>query len=246
MNRSRFALLALVFALALVAAGCGRTYKAKPLSFKAPEAYANATEVAGATIAAVAFDDPEKAREAFGFDVLAAGLLPVQVIFDNPGGQALKIEDAQTFLQDAEGNLWPILDEETAYDRATKYAETKEIFKQGAYSGFLGATAGALVGAAVGIVSGDSVARAAGQGAAVGAAAGATLGGASKVGGGEARRRIIRDLRKKSLDNHAVPARGLSFGFLFFPAEAQNARSLRLRLKEADTQNTHLLVFPLR
>jgi hypothetical protein len=31
-----------------------------------------------------------------------------------------------------EGNLWPILGKNFAYERATKYARTKKIFKEGA------------------------------------------------------------------------------------------------------------------
>ena len=56
-------------------AGCGTSYKPKPLPLKAPSAYSNALEVAGATVGARAFDDPKNARDAFGFDVLGAGML---------------------------------------------------------------------------------------------------------------------------------------------------------------------------
>ncbi|MBU2489873.1 MAG: hypothetical protein KKA60_10835 [Proteobacteria bacterium] len=231
--------------LALVLFGCSSAYKAKPLSFKTPESYANSQRAGEAVLAAVAFDDPKTAREAFGFDVLAAGLLPVQVIFDNQGPQPLAINAGQTFLQDTEGNLWPLLTEDAAYERATKYAATKEIFKKGAYAGFLGATAGALVGAAVGVVSGNSVGEAVGKGAVLGGAAGAVLGGGSKVGDDEARRKIIKDLEQKSLKNDTVPGQGLSFGFLFFPAEAKGTSVLRLRLDEKNSGAEHLLRFQL-
>src|SRR4030042_1495161 len=88
---------------------------------------------------------------------LAAGLRPVQVVFDNQGTHPLRINPGQTFLEDAQGNLWPILNEQTAYERATRYADTKQIFKEGAYGGFLGAAAGAIIGAAIGIVAGGNV-----------------------------------------------------------------------------------------
>jgi hypothetical protein len=222
-------------------AACTTTYKAKPLPFKAPSAYPNVKEVAGAALGAKAFADPKEAAEAFGFDILGAGLLPVQVVFDNKGAHPLEINALQTFLEDGQGNLWPILSSEMAYERATKYAQTKKIFKEGAYHGFLGAAAGAVIGAAVGIVSGENVASAAGKGAAVGAAAGATLGGAQEYASNDARRAISDDLQHKSLQNKAVAPDSLAYGFIFFPAEARSAKLLRLQVVESDTGSPHVL-----
>ena len=234
-----------IVGMVFLAAGCGSTYKAKPLPFKAPSSYANAVAVSGATVAAQAYADREKAKEAFGFDIRGSGMLPVQVIFDNSGPHALKIIPEQTFLQDESGNLWPILEENFAYERATKYAQTRQIFKEGAYAGFLGATAGAIIGAAIGIVAGEGVGSALGKGAAVGAAAGATLGGVKGYASDDARREIINDLNKKSLDNQAVKPGSLAFGFIFFPGEAPSARLLRLQLTEVDTGKVFLIQFPL-
>lgn len=222
-------------------AGCATSYEAKPLPFKRPGAYPNATQVSGAVVAAQAFADRDEAKEAFSFDVRAAGMLPVQVIFDNQGSHPLEINAGQTFLEDKTGNLWPLLDSKTAYERASKYAQTKQIFKEGAYHSFLGAAAGAVIGAAVGIVQGENVASAAGKGAAVGAAAGATLGGAKGYGSDDARRTVMDDLRRKSLQNKAVDPKSLTFGFLFFPGEAPSAIELRLQLKERDTGLVHVI-----
>ena len=120
---------------------------------------------------------------------------------------------------------------------------TKEIFKKGAYSGFLGAAAGSLIGAAVGIVTGDDVAGAIGKGAAVGAAAGATMGGIGGYTSEDARKQITRDLHEKSLENKAVESQSIAHGFLFFPGEAMSVKKLRLKLMEKDNLNTHLLIF---
>jgi hypothetical protein len=226
-------------------ASCSSTYVAKPLPFKAPSAYPNVTEVAGAQVASEAFAVPEKASEAFGFDIRAAGMLPVQVVFDNQGPHPIEINVAQTFLEDEAGNIWPILDRDTAYARATKYTQTKEVFTEGAYHGFLGSAAGAIIGAAVGIVTGDNVAVAAGKGAAVGAAAGATLGGVKGYGSGDARRVVVEDLKRKTLEHKPVEPRSLAFGFLFFPGEAPSAVQLRLQLKEVDSGRVHLLKMKL-
>lgn len=219
----------------LLFTACATSYEAKPLPIKTPGAYPNATEVAGATVGAKAFIEPEEAREAFGFDVLGAGMLPVQVVFDNKGDQPLQINAAQTFLEDREGNLWPLLSRDMAHERALKYARTKQIFKEGAYGGFLGGAAGAVIGAAVGVVTGEDVAEAAGKGAAVGAAAGGAAGGAKGYSSNEARQKVINDLRSKNLEQKAIEPKGLAYGFLFFPGEAKSARTLRLQVQEKDT-----------
>lgn len=231
----------LAVVLAILGLAACATYKARPLPFKAPSAYPNATQVEGATVAAKAYAKVKEAREAFGFDIRRAGMLPVQVIFDNRGAHTLEINPTQTFLEDSEGNLWPLLPRQTAYERAARYSQTRQIFKEGAYAGFLGATAGAIIGTAVGIVTGENVGAAAGKGAAVGAAAGATLGGAKGYASGDARRAIIEDLREKSLQNKAVQPQSLAYGFLFFPGEAPSARELRLQLREPDTGKVWVL-----
>lgn len=227
-------IIALLGILFLVAA-CATAYKATPLAFRSPSSYPNATQVDGTTVAAQAFADPKKAEEAFGFDIRGAGMLPVQVVFENEGIHSYKINADQTFLEDEAGNLWPILSDRVAYERATKYAQTKQIFKEGAYSGFLGATAGAIIGAAIGIVAGEGVGSAAGKGAVIGGAAGATMGGIKGYGSSdEARRTVVNDLKQKSLENKPL-GRGLAYGVIFFPGEATSAKQLRLQLKELDT-----------
>lgn len=217
---------------------CGPSYKAQPLSFKTPEAYNNAVRAADTAVGGVAFSDPDEAKNAFGFDIRAAGMLPVQLVFDNQGNKTLEINPSQTLLEDNEGNLWPILTEEFAYERATKYAQTKETFKEGAYKGFLGAAAGAVIGAAVGVVSGD-LAESVGKGAAVGAAAGATLGGTGAYASDGARSKIVNDLSDKSLENQLITPGNLSHGIIFFPGEAKSAKQLRLQLKEKKSGQVH-------
>lgn len=226
---------AVCFLAILVTLGCSTAYKAQPLPFKAPEAYSNSTEVDNVIIGGQAYADPKTAREAFGFDVRGAGMLPVQLVFDNRGQNSLEINPGQTFLTDDEGNLWPILTDKFAYERATKYARTNETFKEGAYKGFLGAAAGSVIGAAIGIVSGQDVGTAVGKGAAVGAAAGATLGGTSAYAADNARSAIVSDLREKTLQNKAIEPGNLSHGVIFFPGEAKSAKELRLQLKDTTT-----------
>jgi len=243
MKKSLFVLT--ILTLLLVFFSCSPSYQVKPVSFKSPGSFDNAVSLGGAQIGAKAFVNSDEAKEAFGFDVRKAGMLPIQVVFDNQGENQYAINGDQTFLEDEAGNLWPILSNKIAYERATKYAETSDIVKEGAYKGALGAAAGAVIGAAIGIVTNEGVGASAGKGAAVGAAAGATLGGAGAYGSGDARRDIIQDLQEKSLQNALIKPKSLAYGILFFPGEAKSAKKLRLQLVESDTQKVHVLNFNL-
>jgi hypothetical protein len=238
--KKRIYIICIILSLFILAA-CGATYKAKPLPFKTPSAYPNAQEVAGAVVAAKAYVNSAEAKEVFGFDVLEAGMLPVQLVFDNQGTSTLEVDTSQTFLEDREGNIWPILAKKFAYERATKYAKTKEIFKEGAYHGFLGAAGGALVGAAVGIVSGEDVAAAAGKGAAAGAAAGGVIGGTKGYAEDDASKTITEDLQQKSLQTKSIQPDTLSYGVIFFPGESKSAKRLRLKVIDVDSGTSKVL-----
>lgn len=54
--------------------------------------------------------------------------------------------------------------------------------------------------------------------------------GANKAG--MARQKVMKDFRRKSLENKDIEPGGLSYGFLFFPAEAKSAGKLRLQAIE--------------
>lgn len=233
----------ILFLCLIIAAGCATTYKATPLPFKAPETIPNAINVNGLIMAARAFDDVREAQKAFGFDVIGAGLLPVQVIFDHQGLQAVEINPDQTFLEDAEQNLWPILSRRMAYERATRFAHAGQIASDSAQKALMGAVAGSIIGAAVGIVTGRGVGEAIGKGAAVGGAAGATLGGLESYDDDRARQKIITDLNEKTLQNQPVAPGTIAQGFLFFPAEARKASRLRLQIVEAPSAAARVLQF---
>ncbi len=236
----------LISAVLLAAlSACASTYVAKPMPFKMPGSYPNAQEAGGAMIGARAFTDQKEARENFGFDIIGAGMLPVEIVVDNKGVHPLEINGAQTFLEDKQSNLWPVLDRELAYDRATKYAQTKEAFSEGAHSGFLGAAAGAAIGAAIGILTGQNVGNAAGKGAAVGAAGGAVIGGSAAYNAGDARHVIVDDLQQKTLQTKSIAPNILAYGFIFFPAEAKTAKTLRVQIVEKDTGRSFVLSFAL-
>ncbi|MBU2053905.1 MAG: hypothetical protein KJ936_13330 [Proteobacteria bacterium] len=225
----------------LLLASCA-SYERQVVPFKMPSAYPNAAAVAGATIAAKAYDNPEEASAAFGFDIRGAGILPVQLIFDNTGSHPLEVLAEKTLLVDEENNLWPILDQGMAYDRLAGKTELGRVAPEAAKGGLLAGAAGAVIGAAIGIVTGQNVAVAAGKGAAVGAAAGITMGGAQGLSDSDARRQIREDLQKRSLEKRAVPPQEVAHGFIFFPGEAKKPKELRVSIREMDTKRTHPLI----
>jgi len=221
------------------------SYKSQEVAFRPPAAYSNMQLVAGAQVAAQPYADSGAAKQAFGFDIRAAGLLPVQVIIDNGGTSSLIVVPEQTFLIDADGNLWSLLDSRTAYQRVEKSSEYARIAKGGGKGSLLGGAGGAAIGAAIGILTGENVASAAFKGAAVGAAGGAVIGGAEAGSSGDASRQIGRDLATKELVNQAVQPDSLANGFLFFPGEAPSAVQLRLQLRETQSGLVHKVMIAL-
>lgn len=215
--------------------GC-TSYQSREVSFKAPAALPNMQVVAGAQVAAQSYADKEAAKQAFGFDIRDAGLLPVQIIVDNAGTHSLSVVAEQTFLLDDEGNLWNLLDRRTAYERLEKSSEYARVAKKAGRSSVFGAAGGALVGAAIGILSGHNVGDAAIKGAALGGAGGAVIGGGQELASDESARQISSDLANKELENKPILAGSLGRGFLFFPGEAPSAAVVRLQLKEEDGQ----------
>lgn len=224
----------------LVFTGC-ETYRQQVVPFKLPTAYPNVVTVADAQIAAQAYDDPQQAQEAFGFDIRGAGILPVKVVFDNKGMHSLEILTGQTFLVDSDNNLWPILDQSMAYDRISAKTELGKVVPEAAKGALLAGAAGVIIGAAVGIVTGRGIGEAIGRGAAVGAAAGATIGGAKGLTDRDVQMQIREDLDTRSLKRKAIPPQQVAHGFIFFPGEAKNAREIRLILKAVGTGQTYPL-----
>lgn len=207
--------------------------------FKMPAGYPNMTEVAGAQIAAKAFDTKKAAEQAFGFDILGSGVLPVQVVFDNKGSRAIEVVPDRTYLVDTDNNLWPILDSRMAYDRIEKKTALGEVAPKGAKYGALAGLAGGIIGAAIGIVSGHNVGEAAAKGAAVGAAGGLVVGGGQALDNSEARHAIREDLQSRSLQNRGIKPNEVAYGFIFFPGESKKTKELRLTVKEIATGTTY-------
>ncbi|MBN1141792.1 MAG: hypothetical protein JXB25_08375 [Deltaproteobacteria bacterium] len=234
--------LTVLVPILVMTAGCG-AYRSREVSFRHPSAFANLKVVDGAQLAAVSHADAAQAREVFGFDIRAAGLLPVQVVIDNAGQGELRIVPEQTFLIDGEGAMWGLLAGQDAYERLEKSAEYSRIVSAGGKGALLGAAGGALIGAAIGVLSGENVGTALVKGAAAGGAGGAVLGGFQGAADEDVGRRISRDLARKELRNHRIAPGNLAHGFLFFPGEAPSAKTLRLQVENAATNSLHTLFF---
>lgn len=198
-----------------------------------------------ARISVETYPDPEAAQRAFGFDAAASGILPIQVVVDNRGMESLRVEADQTFLQDAEGRLWPLLDPQTTRKRAARGLSTRETLSQGAETGAWGAVGGAVLGAALALVTGDSVVTGAGKGAALGGGGGLVLGGVKGAADDAPERRLAYQLRDRSLLHKRMRPGALSHGVLFFPAEIPSARALILQFRESGSDAARRVLIPL-
>lgn len=234
-NRALRAGCAGVWALSVFGlAGCA-TYGDRVAPVPLPSAQAERVEVDGVKLLAQAYVDRKQAKAAFDFDIRGAGLLPVRFVIDNQGAQPAQVAADQTFLIDQQGQAWPLLSSEQAYERVHRHVDLGETIMGSLKPATLAGAAGAIVGLAVGIVSGN-IAEATGKGAAVGAAAGAIYGGGERYGNLEGE--IYRDLQDESLRNRRVEPGELSYGYLFFPGkqEAESSTELRLGLEIGETK----------
>jgi len=222
--------MAVVMLLVCSLASC--TYKRRVAPVTLPDASKNMVVVGeGLKISARAFNDPEVAEQSFGFDVRKAGLLPVQVTFQNDSTSTARVNPAQTLLLDQNNKAWPVLALENTYQRTKGYVDVGETLKGTGKPALLMGAAGAVVGLAVGIVTGENLSEAIGKGAAIGAAAGTVAGGADSYA--KTGKKIKEDLVNKSLKNEPILPNQIAFGVLFFPGmpeEAHGATELRLSL----------------
>jgi hypothetical protein len=229
--------------MALLFQSCA-TYEPKVAPFKLPEAYANVQRVAGVFVGARVWDKEEEAQSAFGFNIIQSGLLPVQVSFDNRGQATLSIEPAQTFLVNEKQELSPVLSDQEAYERVSRYAKLPERVKGFTGGALLGGATGALLGAAIGVVAGRGAGEYAMRGAAIGGAAGAVLGTGASLES-QVPRTIAEDLERRNLKNTPINPGELAYGIILFPREAGRPQVLRLQLKDKDTGQAYTLMLVL-
>jgi len=229
-KRRRAAALLLLLFWATVLPACSYSDRVAPI--RLPETAGNMVEIDGLKISAQAYTDPKSAQETYGFDARRAGVLPVQVTFQNDSRWQVSVNGDQTFLVDNQQNAWPILSLEKTYERTHKFVQIGETAKGAVTPAILLGAAGAVAGLAIGIVSGSNVGEAMGKGAVLGAAAGAIGGGASAHA--KSTRQIKQDLTDKTMKNSPIQTGQIAYGTLFFPGtpgeEASSAKELRLSL----------------
>ena len=234
-----FLLIPLFFLLSACA-----TYKTQYTGFRPAAEYHNSVIVDGVTIGAEAFADQAAAREAFGFDIKKAGLLPVQVVLDNRGGSIFEVVSDQTFLVDNNNRYWNLISNYVAVERVAKATQSGAILAGAGKAAGWGAASGAVLGAAFGILTGENVAESAGKGAVAGAAGGAVYGGAQGGTDSGRERTIAEDIREKGLEGKSIPGQSMANGFLFFPAEAQSAREIRLQIRNIQSGGIYSVMLP--
>ena len=140
------------------------SYKTQYVGFRPAAEYPNNVNAGGVTVGAEAFAEQATAKEAFGFDIKKAGLLPVQVVMDNRSGGKVQVVLEQTFLVDNNNRYWNLITNRAAVERVTKATHRAETIFAGAAKGAgWGAATGAVLGAAFGVLTGESVAEAAGK-----------------------------------------------------------------------------------
>ncbi|MFA7059499.1 MAG: hypothetical protein WC156_01620 [Pedobacter sp.] len=212
------------------------TYENRSISFRPPQDYSNSQDTSGLMVGAEAFANQKLAEEIFGFDIRAAGVLPVQVAIDNKSGEWVEVVAGQTFLIDASNRYWKVLTNRDAAERVEKATQTGAIGKGAGKGAALGAAAGALLGLAIGIVSGRGVGSAVLKGGVLGGAGGAVIGGADKAGDNrEQEYKIADDVREKGIEGKVMPSEALASGFIYFPGEAETAKELRLQVRFRNT-----------
>jgi hypothetical protein len=226
--------LSVLFIITFLIQGC-TGYKSQYVSFRPPEAYSNKQVVDNISIGGEGYPDRAVARDAFGFDIIDTGLLPVQLVLDNRSNSTLSIVADQTFLVDAKGGYWPVVPNQVAVERVEKSTQLAAIGKGAGTGALFGAVGGAILGAAIGIVSGKNVGNAIGKGAALGAAGGAAIGTAKEATSTDRQTSIVTDIRNKGLEGKVIPKEHLANGFLFFPGEAKTAKAIVLQFKELES-----------
>lgn len=226
-NSSRIVSL-LASALLLIGLASCSTYGDKVAPVPLPSEQAGGLEVNNVALYAEAYLQQASAKEAFGFDIRGAGVLPVRFVLDNQSQGDVEIRGDQTFLIDQDNQAWPLLSYDQAYRRVNEHVELGETAKGAAKPAVLLAATGALVGAAVGVVTGDSAGEGAARGAAAGAAAGAVIGGAKRYQ--EVGQEIRENLAHESFDNRSIESGDIAHGFLFFPGDQEIASLETLRI----------------
>ncbi|MDR2349574.1 MAG: hypothetical protein LBF41_02960 [Deltaproteobacteria bacterium] len=234
----RFPVLAGALVLAAFAlVSCGHRYEFRAIPVRDMNDYPGRASLGDVRVGAESFYDSKRLTELFGFDLKAAGVVPVQLLVQNDGSTPVTVGEGST-LRDRAGQVWEVLPSSVVYRRIDDYTSGALSGEEGAKRTALWGLAGGIIGAAAGVVSGGNVAESAGKGAAVGAAAGAA---SSVMGMGtteDTSADVNRDFSGRSIDHATVEPGAEAHGFLYFPAEIKEPRSLNLKITRGGKTET--------
>jgi len=228
-----------VIMLLICFTACSKAFVAKPVAFRMPSVYGNAVKMDKTLAAAEVFNNGRYDKKIFGFDIHGAGMLPVQVVFQNTGYRDMQVVVAQTFLEETNGNMWEVLRGDIAKSRATQNAQDKKALKESGKKGLIGAGIGALIGAIISTATGSKVAETIGKGAVVGAGAGAVYGPVKALENDDAIKGALKSFNETLIEHKPIKGGCITRGFLYFPGEAKNPKQLWVTLKDAMNESVY-------
>mgnify|MGYP006445226045 FL=1 len=82
---------AMLFCILLLPAFVSCTYQDRVQPVSLPDSSPNSVNINGLKLSATPYADQGKAKKAFGFDIRDAGLLPVQLVFQNDGTDVIDL-----------------------------------------------------------------------------------------------------------------------------------------------------------
>lgn len=232
-------LISLLLLLPYVVA-CAAPLRSGVAPFMPPDRLPNVQVVWQLAIAAYPLDTEAKSSRAFGTDLRAADILPIQLIAENKGGHEYEIDAAQIFgVRGTE--LYPAF---TLSQAATRVRESS-IGTTVVGHAVLGAIAGAAAGAAIGAAAGGAAGQA-GSGAATGAALGGAVGTTSGIAAGASYRythKFRHELAAQDFGNRVLFPGDLRQGFIYL--QAQPYTGLRVKVTNITTRTTQVIEIPL-
>jgi len=218
---------------------CSKAFVAKPVPFKMPSVYGNAVTIDKTIAAAEVFNNPKQDKKLFGFDIHGAGMLPVQVVFENIGYRDFQVIIDQTFLEESNGNMWEVLTGDIAKARATQHAQDKKALKEAGKKGMIAAAMGAVIGAVVGTLTSSNVGKSVGTGAAVGVGGGAVYGAVKALEKDDEEQKSLKHFNNTLIEHKPIKGGCITRGFLFFPGEAKKPKILWLSIKDTMDGKTY-------
>lgn len=193
---------------------CASPLHVEDVAFRTPNSYSNYKTIDGLDIAINPITSKSRLKEFFGTDLKEAGILPVQLIVENKGGNEIEINYRQVFA--------------ISNDNTYRVAQTLSTTAKNARKSSIGQTAatgavtGALVGTAVGAGIGAGVGSAydeIGEGAKSGAIVGGTTGAATGMGQGlsdSITMKFKKQLAKHAFGDRVIYPGDIRQGFIYF------------------------------